>query len=125
MDSIYIYIHTHTVRTEMITIKTPDRLKIVIVSVIFAKLILLGIPRCNCNQRVFHRNRYIFRESIRLGIQKCNCNCNHQKINSRKQNKLHVINFDDEGIYACRCSWCRVLGLFRCIEVSGRRAREK
>ena len=62
------------------------RLKNVIVSVIFAKLIRLGIPRCNCNQRVFPRNCYISRESLRLGVKKCNCNCNHQKINSRKQN---------------------------------------
>ena len=40
-----------TVRTEMITIEIPDRLKNVVVSVIPAKLIPLGIPRCNCNQR--------------------------------------------------------------------------
>ena len=37
----------------MITIKIPDRLKTVIVSVIFAKLIPLGIPRCNCNPEGF------------------------------------------------------------------------
>ena len=47
---------------------------------IFATLIPLGIPRCNCNQRVFPRNCYISRESIRLGIKKCICNCNLQKI---------------------------------------------
>ena len=62
-----------------------DRLKNVIVIVIFAKLIALGIPRCNCNQRVFPRKCYMSRESIRLGIKECNCNCNLQKINSRKQ----------------------------------------
>ena len=38
------------------------------VSEIFAKFIPLGIPRCNCNQRLFPRNCYISRESIRLGI---------------------------------------------------------
>ena len=37
----------------MITIQIPDRLKNVIVSVIFAKVIPLGVPRCNCNQRGF------------------------------------------------------------------------
>ena len=78
-----------TVRTEMITIQIPDRFKNEIVSVIFAKLIPLGIPRCNCNQRAFPRNCYISRESIRLGITKCNCNCNLQ--NSPKQKELHVI----------------------------------
>ena len=80
-----------TVRTEMITIKIPDRLKNVIVSAIFAQLVPLGIPKCNCNPRVFPRNCYISRELIRLGIKKCSCICNLPKINSRKQKKLHVI----------------------------------
>ena len=63
----------------------------VIVSVIDVKVILLGIPRCNCNQRIFPRNYYISRESIRPGIKRWNCNCNFQEINSPKQKKLHVI----------------------------------
>ena len=65
----------------------------------FAKLIPLGIPRCNSNQRVFHKNCYIFRESIRLGIKKCNCNCNLKEIHSRKQKIVACNDLDDEGIY--------------------------
>ena len=42
------------------------------------KWIPLGIPRCNYNPKVFHRNFYNFEEFIRLGIKKCNCNCNVQ-----------------------------------------------
>ena len=45
-----------------------SQIKNVIVSVTIAKLVPLGIPRCNCNQRVFPRSCYISRESIRLGI---------------------------------------------------------
>ena len=73
-----------SIRTEMTTIQIPDRFKNVIVTVIFAKWIPLGIPRCNCNEGVFPRNCYISRVSIWLGIKKCNCNCNLQQINSRK-----------------------------------------
>ena len=39
----------------MITMYIPDRLKNVIVSVSTAKLIPLGFPRRNCNQRVSPR----------------------------------------------------------------------
>ena len=52
----------NTVRTEMITIEIPDRFKNAIVSAIFATFIPLGIPNCNCIQRVFPRNCYISRE---------------------------------------------------------------
>ena len=100
----------HTVRTKMITFKIPNRLKNVIVSVIFAKLIPLGIPRCNCNQRVFPRNCYISRKSIRLGIKRCNCNCNFQEINSPKQKKLHVMLLIFQ--HTCpRHEECNVMGL--------------
>ena len=73
-----------TVHTEMITIKIPDRLKNVIVSVIFAKWNPLGIPRCNCSPRVLPRNCYISRESIRLGIKKCNCNWESAKVSHKR-----------------------------------------
>ena len=75
----------------------------VIVSVIFAKWIPLGIPRCNCNARVFPRNCYISRELIRLGIQRCNCNCNSQENNSPKQKKLHVIILMTRVVSQERC----------------------
>ena len=67
--------------------------------VIFARWSPLEIPRCNCIQRVFHRNCCNSRESIRPGIKtcNCNCNCNLQNINSPTQRDW-CNNFDDEGI---------------------------
>ena len=72
------------------------KIKNVVVSAICATLIPLGIPRCNCNQRIFPRDWYISRESIRLGIKTCNCNCNLQKMNN---------HFDDEVICFETTNW--------------------
>ena len=73
------------------------QIKNAIVSAISAKLIPLGILRCNRNQRVFPRNCYISRETIRLGIKNCNCDCNLQKNNSRKRLIVACNHFDDKG----------------------------
>ena len=64
----------------MITIEILDRLKViknVIVSVIFAKLIPLGIPRCNCNQRRFPQELLHFSRINSARDKKCNGNSNH------------------------------------------------
>ena len=72
------------------------RLKCVIMSVISAKQIPIGSPRCNCSQRVFHRNCCNSGESSRLGLQTCISNCNLQKLHFPKP-KDGCNHFDDKG----------------------------
>ena len=82
----------------MITIQIPDRLKHVVGSVIFAKLIPLGSPRCNCNQTVFPRNCYISRKSIRLGIKNVIVIVIFRKLIPKKTTIVVCNHFDDEGV---------------------------
>ena len=93
-----------TVRAEMITIETPDRLRNVIVSVIFAIAIPLGIPRCNSNSPAFSRGTVtVLGNEFGQGWNMY-CNCNHQKMNWIQAPKTKTVafnNFDDEARNLC------------------------
>ena len=77
--------------SRMITMQVTDKLKGVIVSVIFAKAIPLGIPRCNCNQRGFPQEMsHLSGESIWQGIQYVIVLVVFKKIVPHNKQILHV-----------------------------------
>ena len=85
----------------MITFHILDRLKYVIASVSYARLVPLGIPRCNCNQRILRWNSYNYRESIQLGVKHVVVIVIFREVIEQNK-KVACNNFDDKGML-CSC----------------------